>query len=77
MFIDCLPETLRDAPMDLARDQQGIDDVTAVVHCDIAENLDFAGFPVDLRNCDVRPKGKANSAAPKSALLQVRDRSGW
>src|ERR1019366_6043073 len=44
LFVEGLSEALHDAAVDLSIDQQRVDDVAAIVHGHIAQNLDLAGI---------------------------------
>ena len=44
-----LADALGDAAMDLAREQEGVDDLARIVDRDMADELDLAGIGVDIR----------------------------
>src|SRR6267143_5916534 len=53
-----LPDSLRDAAVQLAVEQDVIDDPAAVVHRGVVQDLDGAGFGIDLDLGHVRAAGK-------------------
>ena len=58
LLVERLAEALHDAAVHLAIDQQRIDDDAAIVHGDVALDLDLAGIAIDFRHDDVGAEGE-------------------
>src|SRR4051794_29556841 len=54
LFPKSLAESLRDTAVDLAIDDQRVDDAPAIVDAKVALDFDLAGFAIDFGDHDVR-----------------------